>query len=173
MFNNKHFSKLYCGDRRTCRHLLVEASVPTVETDTCSVLLAVRARTLDDEASAAREREKLVRKLEICAAVRAQSARKMSHRCSQREVVKNQMLAERRRHHERIYSSAREREDRWSRRLHRTADDVTCFIESCNRPPSLCPSTPHAPHEHLQRQLFSFCVFDVFFFFTWAPPLPR
>lgn len=82
------------------------------------------------EASAAREREKLVRKLEICAAVRAQSARKMSHRCSQREVVKNQMLAERRRHHERIYSSAREREDRWSRRLHRSPFTIDLLAEN-------------------------------------------
>merc|ERR1711879_807990 len=72
------------------------------------------------KAATSEERERLLRRLEMCAKAREESTKILSIRFAQRDAVKNDMRRERQNHVEKLMTSQRDREERWSRKLQRS-----------------------------------------------------
>eukprot|EP00913_Durusdinium_trenchii_P034386 g32168.t2 len=68
------------------------------------------------KASSTEERERLLRRLEMCAKAREESTKIMSIRFAQRDAVKHDMKQDRRVYLDRLLASQRERDERWARR---------------------------------------------------------
>jgi len=59
------------------------------------------------------ERERLLRRLEMCAKAREESTKIMSIRFAERDIVKNKMIRDRQDYQEKLISSQQDREERW------------------------------------------------------------
>merc|ERR1719191_1307355 len=82
------------------------------------------------QASTTEERERLLRRLEMCAKAREESNKIMSIRFAQRDAVKNDMRRERQIHVEKMTASQRDRDERWSRKLQRSPFAVDLVAEN-------------------------------------------
>mmetsp|Transcript_35284 Transcript_35284/g.109923 ORF Transcript_35284/g.109923 Transcript_35284/m.109923 type:complete len:293 (+) Transcript_35284:66-944(+) len=82
------------------------------------------------KASTAEERERLLRRLEMCARAREESTKIMSVQFAQRDAKKNEMRKERQTFAEKMVSSQRDREERWSRKLQRSPFAVDLVAEN-------------------------------------------
>jgi len=82
------------------------------------------------KASTTEERERLLRRLEMCAKAREESTKIMSIRFAQRDAVKNDMRRERQQHSDNLAASQRDRDERWTRRLQRSPFAVDLVAEN-------------------------------------------
>mmetsp|Transcript_76072 Transcript_76072/g.211469 ORF Transcript_76072/g.211469 Transcript_76072/m.211469 type:complete len:289 (-) Transcript_76072:54-920(-) len=82
------------------------------------------------KASSMEERERLLRRLEMCAKAREESTKIMSIRFAQRDAVKNDMRRDRQRYLEKLTGSQRDRDERWSRKLQRSPFAVDLVAEN-------------------------------------------
>jgi len=82
------------------------------------------------KAATSEERERLLRRLEMCAKAREESTKIMSIHFAQRDAVKNDLRRERQAYLESLSLSKREREERWSRRLQRSPFAVDLLAEN-------------------------------------------
>eukprot|EP00927_Polykrikos_kofoidii_P063136 TRINITY_DN5796_c0_g1_i1.p1 TRINITY_DN5796_c0_g1~~TRINITY_DN5796_c0_g1_i1.p1 ORF type:complete len:338 (+),score=75.90 TRINITY_DN5796_c0_g1_i1:56-1069(+) len=82
------------------------------------------------KASPTEERERLLRRLEMCAKAREETTKIMSIRFAQRDTVKNDIKRERAQHLERLCASQRDRDERWSRKLQRSPFAVDLVAEN-------------------------------------------
>merc|ERR1712226_1281049 len=82
------------------------------------------------KSATADERERLLRRLEMCAKAREESTKIMSIRFAQRDAVKNDMRRERQNHGEKLLASQRERDERWTRKLQRSPFAVDLVAEN-------------------------------------------
>lgn len=82
------------------------------------------------ELATTEERERLLRRLEMCAKAREESTKIMSLRFAQRDAVKHDMKRERQQHLEKLVHSSRERDERWNRRLQRSPFAVDLVAEN-------------------------------------------
>eukprot|EP00747_Dinoflagellata_sp_TGD_P212865 gnl/TRDRNA2_/TRDRNA2_85901_c0_seq1.p1 gnl/TRDRNA2_/TRDRNA2_85901_c0~~gnl/TRDRNA2_/TRDRNA2_85901_c0_seq1.p1 ORF type:complete len:274 (+),score=69.72 gnl/TRDRNA2_/TRDRNA2_85901_c0_seq1:9-830(+) len=80
--------------------------------------------------SSTEERERLLRRLEMCAKAREESTKIMSVRFAQRDAVKNEMRRERLSHQQALAASQCERDERWSRKLQRSPFAVDLVAEN-------------------------------------------
>jgi hypothetical protein len=80
-------------------------------------------------ASKTEERERLLRRLEMCAKAREESTKIMSLRFAERDAVKNNMHRERQQVKEQMIVSKNDREERWSRKLQRSPFAVDLVAE--------------------------------------------
>merc|ERR1712039_620417 len=71
-------------------------------------------------AATSEERERLLRRLEMCAKAREESTKIMSIRYAQCDAVKNEMRRERQVYLEKLSTAQRDRDERWSRKLQRS-----------------------------------------------------
>jgi len=76
------------------------------------------------------ERERLLRRLEMCAKAREESTKIMSLRFAEREAVKNNIHRERQDMKEQLVNSRVDREERWSRKLQRSPFAVDLVAEN-------------------------------------------
>jgi len=76
------------------------------------------------------EREKLLRRLEMCAKAREESTKITSVKCAQREAKKIAMRRERQVYTEKLLAAQRDREDRWSRRLQKSPFSVDLLADN-------------------------------------------
>lgn len=86
--------------------------------------------TLLPKAATSEERERLLRRLEMCAKAREESTKIMSIRFAQRDAVKHDLRRERQTLVEKLSESQRDREERWSRRLQRSPFAVDLVAEN-------------------------------------------
>jgi adenylosuccinate synthase len=82
------------------------------------------------KASTTEDRERLLRRLEMCAKAREESTKIMSIRFAERDAVKKDLKVERQMVIERHHASQKDREDRWSRRLGRSPFHIDLVAES-------------------------------------------
>lgn len=82
------------------------------------------------KAATTEERERLLRRLEMCAKAREESTKIMSIRFAQRDAVKNDMRRERQIFLEKLSTSQRDRDERWSRRLQRSPFAIDLVAEN-------------------------------------------
>lgn len=82
------------------------------------------------KASTTEERERLLRRLEMCAKAREESTKIMSIRFAQRDAVKSDLRAERQHHLEKMGVSQRDRDERWTRKLQRSPFAVDLVAEN-------------------------------------------
>mmetsp|Transcript_51392 Transcript_51392/g.149254 ORF Transcript_51392/g.149254 Transcript_51392/m.149254 type:complete len:288 (-) Transcript_51392:66-929(-) len=82
------------------------------------------------KASTAEERERLLRRLEMCARAREESTKIMSVQFAQRDAKKNEMRKERQVYNEKLVITQRDREERWSRKLQRSPFAVDLVAEN-------------------------------------------
>ncbi|OLQ11928.1 hypothetical protein AK812_SmicGene4163 [Symbiodinium microadriaticum] len=75
------------------------------------------------------ERERLLRRLEMCAKAREESTKIMSIRFAQRDAVKNDLKQDRRVYLDRLVASQRDRDERWARRLQKSPFAVDLVAE--------------------------------------------
>lgn len=76
------------------------------------------------------ERDRLLRRLEMCAKAREESTKIMSIRFAERDAVKTKMSRERQELKEQIVTSNHEREERWSRKLQKSPFAVDLVAEN-------------------------------------------
>jgi len=76
------------------------------------------------------EREKLLRRLEMCAKAREESTKITSAKCAQREAKKIAMRREREAYTEKLLAAQRDCEDRWSRRLQKSPFSVDLLADN-------------------------------------------
>merc|ERR1719502_2198289 len=76
------------------------------------------------------ERERLLRRLEMCAKAREESTKIMSMRFAERDVVKNHMARERLEVKQTMINAKNEREERWGRKLQRSPFAVDLVAEN-------------------------------------------
>jgi len=81
-------------------------------------------------ASTTEERERLLRRLEMCAKAREESTKIMSIRFAQRDAVKHEIQEDRRKHVERMMSSQTDRNQRWGRKMQRSPFAVDLVAEN-------------------------------------------
>eukprot|EP00440_Ansanella_granifera_P073853 gb/GFBE01080135.1/.p1 GENE.gb/GFBE01080135.1/~~gb/GFBE01080135.1/.p1 ORF type:complete len:290 (+),score=61.45 gb/GFBE01080135.1/:1-870(+) len=81
-------------------------------------------------ASTTEERERLLRRLEMCAKAREESTKIMSIRFAQRDAVKHDIKADRRQHFDRMLASQRDRDQRWGRKLQKSPFAVDLVAEN-------------------------------------------
>eukprot|EP00929_Paragymnodinium_shiwhaense_P039779 TRINITY_DN20853_c0_g1_i1.p1 TRINITY_DN20853_c0_g1~~TRINITY_DN20853_c0_g1_i1.p1 ORF type:complete len:296 (+),score=73.94 TRINITY_DN20853_c0_g1_i1:107-994(+) len=81
-------------------------------------------------ASTAEERERLLRRLEMCAKAREESTKIMSIRFAQRDAVKSDNRKERQTYMDKMSTSQRDRDERWSRKLQRSPFAVDLVAEN-------------------------------------------
>lgn len=82
------------------------------------------------KASTTEERERLLRRLEMCAKAREESTKIMSIRFAERDAVKNSNRRERADYTEKLAVSQRERDERWTRKLQRSPFAVDLVAEN-------------------------------------------
>lgn len=82
------------------------------------------------QASTTEERERLLRRLEMCAKAREESTKIMSIRFAQRDAVKADLRRERNFYNEKLTASQRDRDERWSRKLQRSPFAVDLVAEN-------------------------------------------
>merc|ERR550514_1918886 len=82
------------------------------------------------EDSSKEEREKLLRRLEMCARAREESTKIMSIRFAQRDAVKEELVRVRRNYLTDLDSARREREERWGRKLQKSPFAVDLVAET-------------------------------------------
>mmetsp|Transcript_15784 Transcript_15784/g.43500 ORF Transcript_15784/g.43500 Transcript_15784/m.43500 type:complete len:300 (-) Transcript_15784:86-985(-) len=82
------------------------------------------------KASTDEERERLMRRLEMCAKAREESTKIMSVQFAQRDAKKTEMRRERQLYTEKLTASARDREERWGRKLQRSPFAVDLVAEN-------------------------------------------
>lgn len=82
------------------------------------------------KASTAEERERLLRRLEMCARAREESTKIMSVQFAQRDAKKNEMRRERQGYVDKLATTQRDREERWSRKLQRSPFAVDLVAEN-------------------------------------------
>lgn len=82
------------------------------------------------EGSSTEERDKLLRRLEMCAKAREESTKIMSIRFAQRDAVKEEMLKNRTAYLGEMSNSRRERDERWTRKLQRSPFAVDLVAEN-------------------------------------------
>lgn len=82
------------------------------------------------KASTTEERERLLRRLEMCAKAREESTKIMSIRFAERDAVKSNMRRERQDYNEKLLFSQRERDERWTRKLQRSPFAVDLVAEN-------------------------------------------
>lgn len=82
------------------------------------------------KASTTEDRERLLRRLEMCAKAREESTKILSIRFAERDAVKKDLKVERQTVVERHHASQKDREDRWSRRLGRSPFHIDLVAES-------------------------------------------
>merc|ERR1719335_690045 len=70
------------------------------------------------EGSSSADREKLLRRLEMCAKAREESTKIMSIRFAQRDAVREDIQRTRQVYLHDIFNGRREREERWTQKLH-------------------------------------------------------
>jgi len=75
------------------------------------------------------ERERLLRRLEMCAKAREESTKIMSIRFAERDAVKHRISRERQEHHEKLVSSKQVRDERWNRKLQRSPFAIDLVAE--------------------------------------------
>mmetsp|Transcript_20521 Transcript_20521/g.44812 ORF Transcript_20521/g.44812 Transcript_20521/m.44812 type:complete len:280 (+) Transcript_20521:103-942(+) len=80
--------------------------------------------------SSAEEHERLLRRLEICAKAREESTKIMSTRFAERDVVKSDLRRDRQLYLERLLTSQRDRDERWSRKMQRSPFAVDLVAEN-------------------------------------------
>lgn len=80
--------------------------------------------------STSEERERLLRRLEMCAKAREESTKIMSVRYAQRDAVKAETRREKIFHLEKLSCSQRDRDERWSRKLQRSPFAVDLVAEN-------------------------------------------
>mmetsp|Transcript_37756 Transcript_37756/g.100449 ORF Transcript_37756/g.100449 Transcript_37756/m.100449 type:complete len:235 (-) Transcript_37756:11-715(-) len=104
----------------------------SAEHSACSTLVARSASTLSAAARAMdmQIQERIVNRMELNVRAREESVKIMNHRFAERDLVKGELLRTRREHLERLSSTRREREARWSRKLHRSPLATDLFAES-------------------------------------------
>lgn len=76
------------------------------------------------------DRERLLRRLEMCAKAREESTKIMSIRYAQRDAVKSDRQRERQLHQEKLLASARDRDERWSRKMQRSPFSIDLVAET-------------------------------------------
>lgn len=76
------------------------------------------------------ERERLIRRLEMCARAREESTKIMSIRFAQRDAFKAEARREKQDHLEKISTAQRDRDERWSRKLQRSPFAVDLVAEN-------------------------------------------
>jgi len=81
------------------------------------------------KASSTEERERLLRRLEMCAKAREESTKIMSIRFAQRDAVKHDLKTDRRVYLDRLVASQRERDERWARKLQKSPFAVDLVAE--------------------------------------------
>jgi len=86
--------------------------------------------SLVHEEATMEERERLLRRLEMCAKAREESTKIMSIRYAQRDAVKNDMRRDRQQFLEKISTTQHERDERWSRKLQRSPFAVDLVAEN-------------------------------------------
>eukprot|EP00746_Dinoflagellata_sp_MGD_P165635 gnl/MRDRNA2_/MRDRNA2_95022_c0_seq1.p1 gnl/MRDRNA2_/MRDRNA2_95022_c0~~gnl/MRDRNA2_/MRDRNA2_95022_c0_seq1.p1 ORF type:complete len:276 (+),score=70.89 gnl/MRDRNA2_/MRDRNA2_95022_c0_seq1:94-921(+) len=82
------------------------------------------------EGSSTEERDKLLRRLEMCAKAREESTKIMSIRFAQRDAVKEDMMKLRSQYLGEMSNSRRERDERWTRKLQRSPFAVDLVAEN-------------------------------------------
>lgn len=82
------------------------------------------------QTSTTEERERLLRRLEMCAKAREESTRVMSIRFARRDQAAKEYKRDRVRHTERMVEAQQDREERWSRRLQRSPFAVDLVAEN-------------------------------------------
>jgi len=82
------------------------------------------------KASTTEERERLLRRLEMCAKAREESTKIMSIRFAERDAVKSDMRRERQMHNDKLIASQRDRDERWTRKLQRSPFAVDLVAEN-------------------------------------------
>lgn len=76
------------------------------------------------------ERERLLRRLEMCAKAREESTKIMSIRFAERDAVKSNLRKERQQYQEKLQSVQHEREERWQRKLQKSPFAVDLVAEN-------------------------------------------
>jgi len=82
------------------------------------------------KATTTEERERLLRRLEMCAKAREESTKIMSIRFAQRDAVKTEQRRERQVYLEKLTQSRRSRDESWSRKLQRSPFAVDLVAEN-------------------------------------------
>jgi len=82
------------------------------------------------KASTTEERERLLRRLEMCAKAREESTKIMSIRFAERDAVKNEMRRERQHLADQLQMSQRDRDDRWVRKMQKSPFAVDLVAEN-------------------------------------------
>merc|ERR550514_131974 len=82
------------------------------------------------EDSSKEEREKLLRRLEMCARAREESTKIMSIRFAQRDAVKEELVRVRRNYLTDLHSARKEREERWVRKTQKSPFAVDLVAET-------------------------------------------
>jgi len=82
------------------------------------------------KASTTEERERLLRRLEMCAKAREESTKIMSIRFAERDAVKNEMRDEKQHLKEQLQMSQRDRDDRWVRKMQKSPFAVDLVAEN-------------------------------------------
>jgi len=85
---------------------------------------------LPEGAGSQQERERLIRRLEMCAKAREESTKIMSIRFAQRDAVKSDLRRERQQQQEKLRASQFERAERWGRKLQRSPFAVDLVAEN-------------------------------------------
>jgi len=81
-------------------------------------------------ASTTEERERLLRRLEMCAKAREESSKIMSIRFAQRDAVKQELKEDRQHHTDKMLFSQRERDQRWGRKLQKSPFAIDLVAEN-------------------------------------------
>jgi len=81
-------------------------------------------------ASTTEERERLLRRLEMCAKAREESTKIMSIRFAQRDAVKHEIKEDRQQLQDKMMNSHRDRSERWGRKLQRSPFAVDLVAEN-------------------------------------------
>jgi len=82
------------------------------------------------EVASKEEREKLLRRLEMCARAREESTKIMSMRFAQRDQVKQEQLRVRRNYLADLHNATAERSDRWARKMQKSPFAVDLVAEN-------------------------------------------
>eukprot|EP00931_Biecheleriopsis_adriatica_P101747 TRINITY_DN76827_c0_g1_i1.p1 TRINITY_DN76827_c0_g1~~TRINITY_DN76827_c0_g1_i1.p1 ORF type:complete len:261 (-),score=61.96 TRINITY_DN76827_c0_g1_i1:83-865(-) len=78
----------------------------------------------------AEERERLLRRIEMCAKAREESTKIMSIRFAERDALKHDIKQVKRKHLDKLAASQRDRDQRWTRKLQNTPFAVDLVAES-------------------------------------------
>jgi len=81
-------------------------------------------------ASTTEERERLLRRLEMCAKAREESSKIMSIRFAQRDAVKQEIKEDRQHYTDKMVFSQRERDQRWGRKLQKSPFGIDLVAEN-------------------------------------------